>query len=170
MLPLHERIKQIRGDMTRENFARIVGISPRALITYEQNERTPKADVLNRICAQTKASAAWLLMGSGPMYADALSAGPDSAKMADMSELLHCKNVQPDEKANIKKGKMADLSAILVNQQELSNLNSELRDLLRENGDLRVEIERKNARIAELERELVCALKSEETSPMASAG
>lgn len=170
MTGIGERLKILRAKTSQGDFAARYGVHRNTLARWEAGEREPDVTFLVQLSEQENIAHKWLLTGVGPMFEKRLSASSDSAKMADMSELLHCKNVQPDEKANIKKGKMADLSAILVNQQELSNLNSELRDLLRENGDLRVEIERKNARIAELERELVCALKSEETSPMASAG
>lgn len=53
---------------------------------------------------------------------------------------------------------------------ENMELQTKCSSILHDNGDLRVEIERQKARIAELERELARILKGEESPPVASAG
>lgn len=110
-------------------------------------------------------------MGVGPMYEEPLppSEGTDSenVRQSDTPKKQHVE-ITKLEKNNTSDGRTHFDSAAL--QQENIVLNKELRGLLRENGDLRVDIERKKARITELERELARVLKSEETSPVASAG
>lgn len=52
------------------------------------------------------------------------------------------------------------------NLSQVLSLQRELLDAVRQNGDLRVEIERQKARIAELERQLAEALKPQERPPV----
>ena len=63
MRELSNRIKLLRGSLSREEFSEKTGISPRALANYEQGERIPKADVIARICVRMGVSADWLLFG-----------------------------------------------------------------------------------------------------------
>ena len=91
------------------------------------------------------------------------SAFPEHEKTADTSAVLVDKNVQHIDFFDSKNKKTADTSAVsgeglTVRCLRLSDENA---DLLRQNGDLRVEverqrmdIERRDARIAELERQL----------------
>ena len=60
------RLRGLRGGRSREEFAALVGISPRALINYELGSRMPKADVIELICTRTKVTADWLLFGTKP--------------------------------------------------------------------------------------------------------
>ena len=68
MNTLGDRIKKIRGKDTQKKFAEKLGISPRALFSYEKNERIPSADIISHICAINKVSSNWLLSGEGEMY------------------------------------------------------------------------------------------------------
>lgn len=104
------------------------------------------------------------------MFESRESISSDSEKSGDISPFSGSPANQHTENIDTEKTKSGDRSPLLDAQHEINTLNRELRDLLRENGDLRVDIERKNARIAELERELVRVLKGEEASPVANAG
>ncbi len=82
-----ERLKQLRGNATRDEMAARLGISRNTLARYEQGERLPDAAVLARVCAATGADAGWLLNGEAgvgalndefalvPLYSVEVSAG-----------------------------------------------------------------------------------------------
>lgn len=169
---LGKRILSIRCDRSRDDFASEYGVHRHTLAKWEADTVKPSEDILSKIAIRNNVPLVWLLYGFAPIKNVDVSSSevPDDEKNVRQSDVSENKNLKNHDIVGIKKNTPYDLSDILGAQQEINTLNRELRDLLRENGDLRVEIERKNARIAELERELVCALKSEETSPMASAG
>jgi transcriptional regulator with XRE-family HTH domain len=66
MRELADRIKQLRGKLSREEFSEKTGISPRSLANYELGERIPRADTVARICVRMDVSADWLLFGETP--------------------------------------------------------------------------------------------------------
>lgn len=68
MQGLGDRIRHLRNDISQQNYAKSLGISPRALFSYEREERIPGADLIVRICAKSGASFKWLLTGEGPIY------------------------------------------------------------------------------------------------------
>lgn len=64
--PLAERLRQVRknlGDIDREAFADLVGISKNTLAHYERGERTPDADVLLRYRDHCHVDMNWLVSG-----------------------------------------------------------------------------------------------------------
>lgn len=65
---LGNRIRQLRGNKSQQNYAKLLNISPRALFSYEVEDRIPGADLVVRICANSGASFKWLLTGEGPMF------------------------------------------------------------------------------------------------------
>ena len=65
-MTIGERIKTIRGNLSRDKFAPIMCISKTTLVNYETGLRTPDADFLNKILAEfPDISPAWLLTGEG---------------------------------------------------------------------------------------------------------
>ena len=74
-------------------------------------------------------------------------------KMTDMSVILEGDLPQHTDFISSEKSKLTDTSVIL-------RLTEKCLQLSTENGDLRVEVERQRARIIELERQLVEALKA----------
>lgn len=60
---LGKRIKEARGSLTQDEFARAIGVSKISLSRYEHDERTPDAAVLIRICETYGIDPAGLLMG-----------------------------------------------------------------------------------------------------------
>lgn len=171
MAGVGERIRSIRGVRTQKDFADSLGISTQALINYERHGRTPKQQILNKISNVYGVNVEWLLTGAGEMTAPRTSLGKEErldAKTANTSAILYNSSEQHIENIDSAKHKSANVSAILP--QELTARYLRLADenaaLLRENGDLRVEverlrmnIERRDSRIAELEHQLVEALK-----------
>lgn len=59
-----ERIRQIRGERSREEFALKIGIHKNTLANYEQGRRSPDSLFLVTLCRLEKVDPAWLLDGS----------------------------------------------------------------------------------------------------------
>lgn len=57
------RLKQLRGENTREEFAEKLGLSSRSLANYETGERIPKINTVALICSKLNIDANWLLFG-----------------------------------------------------------------------------------------------------------
>jgi phage repressor protein C with HTH and peptisase S24 domain len=69
--PLAERLRQVRrnlGDVDRDDFANLLGISKNTLAHYERGERTPDADVLLAYHGQFFIDLNWLVSGEGEMH------------------------------------------------------------------------------------------------------
>jgi transcriptional regulator with XRE-family HTH domain len=65
-MTIGERIKTIRGNLSRDKFAPIMCISKTTLVNYETGLRTPDADFLNKILAEfPDVNPTWLLTGEG---------------------------------------------------------------------------------------------------------
>lgn len=59
-----ERIRSVRGAFSRDTFADTVGVSRNTLLRYEQEERRPDADFLQRVCERHGVDPTWLLLGT----------------------------------------------------------------------------------------------------------
>lgn len=67
MQKLGERIRHVRGRMSQEAFAGLLGISKGALGGYERGENCPNADVILTICNKCRINVSWLMSGVGDM-------------------------------------------------------------------------------------------------------
>lgn len=151
---LGQRIRMVRQGESRASFSRRLGISPASLQRYEGGERQPDTEFLEHLMADKNLCRDWLLLGKGPMHpvphADEFVTG----EMADMSAILEDTSTQHSDFIENKKNKMADMSAILDLQQKLLDALQEQNNLLRENAHLRLQLERRDMRIRDLEREV----------------
>lgn len=75
-----DRIRQIRGELSRRSFAQRIDVIDSTLGNYEQGQSLPNVDVAARICKEFEVNPEWLLLGTGPMRA-----GEDSAFMQQES-------------------------------------------------------------------------------------
>ncbi|WP_368505747.1 helix-turn-helix domain-containing protein [uncultured Desulfovibrio sp.] len=150
---LGQRIRMIRQGESRASFSSRLKISPASLQRYETGQRLPDKDFLERLVADKKICPKWLLTGDGPMYQGSDAQVVSAPKMTDMSVILEGDLPQHTDFISSEKSKMTDTSVIL-------RLTEKCLQLSTENGDLRVEVERQRARIIELERQLVEALKA----------
>ena len=177
---LGERLRKLRGGLSREKFSKNIGISARALVNYETMERFPRGDIVAQIAARLGVSPTWLLTGEGEMTEKSGEKTSDSlenfdkekgkhidftdvhkAKPLTRQSFLDAAKQQPVDFTESDKNKTSDMSDILLSELtarclRLADVNAAL---LRENGDLRVEVERQKAelerraaRIADLER------------------
>lgn len=58
-----ERLRKIRGNRTREQFATIIGLSPRYIADIESGAKVMSGETINKICINAKVSADYLLFG-----------------------------------------------------------------------------------------------------------
>ena len=126
---LGQRIRMLRQGESRASFSRRLGISPASLQRYEGGERQPDTEFLEHLMADKNLCRDWLLLGKGPMH---------PAPHTEGSAV----------------GKMDDMSSILGLQQKLLEALQEQNNLLRENAHLRLQLERRDMRIRDLEREV----------------
>lgn len=100
-----------------------------------------------------------------------ISMQPSEAPDVENGRHVSHQKKQCAENIELGGGVAADVSALLKAKEENAELHTELRDLLRQNGDLRVENAELRARVRDLERELREALKKDERqTPVAGAG
>jgi transcriptional regulator with XRE-family HTH domain len=58
------RIREIRGEATQEEFARLLGISQAQLSKYELGQSAPPLGVLTRLGRNAGKSVDWILVGT----------------------------------------------------------------------------------------------------------
>lgn len=137
-----DRLKQLRGKESREDFAKRIGISSRSLVNYEQGDREPKIDIVKLICANLGISADWLIFGDES----------GEKKTADMAAELQNKNSQHIENTTYQKKVTADVGGFVGlpqgQEMELLTLYRENNQLLREIADLRAENSRLQSQLA----------------------
>lgn len=148
----------VRQGESRDSFAKRLGISPASLKRYEAGERKADEDFLDRLILDQKLRRSWLLTGEGEMYAEVSEGGAEGVKTSNVLEVSKSKKPQPpDFTGSYDKETSNALEVLRLAEQSLV-LQRELLEVTRQNGDLRVEVERQRARIAELERQLAEAL------------
>lgn len=138
-MTLGDRIREVRGSQSQADFGATIGISQPAVRNYEQGYRQPTSNILNNICNKFGINPTWLLSGEGPKL----------RKGNEEDEPL----VKTD-RDSLGEGKGKTENRIEQLQQELMECFREQNRMLRENADLRVQVERDAARIRELERTL----------------
>lgn len=125
-----DRLFEIRGRRSRAAFAHQYGIHEQSLIRYEKNQRVPDNNFIRKILDGEGVSKEWLINGQGPKY---ISQPPT---VGDYDEN---KNLQPAEINKIKEYSSSDVGGY---ETDLIRTLHENAALLRQVGDLRVEVER----------------------------
>lgn len=131
MQDLGARIRQVRGKVSQEEFARRLGISKGALGCYERGVNCPNVEVVLGICRLCRVSVEWLVAGSGPMMAP-----PPREAAPEQEQPLTVQAVS----APVMEAEGDDAgTAVLLRrhcawlQQRLDAMEDERRDLNREN-------------------------------------
>ena len=68
-MDIGSRIKQIRGTMSRAEFAGQLGIHPQTLYMYEKGKRVVDVELVQQICSKFAVSVEWLIFGEGKLLA-----------------------------------------------------------------------------------------------------
>jgi transcriptional regulator with XRE-family HTH domain len=63
-LQLGERLKELRGDLSQEEFAKKIGVSHKGYQRYESGERVPHPYVLSKIAVLYDTTVDWILTGN----------------------------------------------------------------------------------------------------------
>ena len=66
MKSLAERIKTVRGNMSREEFAQLIGVHVNTVGRYERGESEPDISIASKICSAFDTNPHWLMLGEGP--------------------------------------------------------------------------------------------------------
>lgn len=156
-----ERIRKIRGTLTQKEFAGCLGVTQRTIVNYETLDRVPKGEVTKKICRQFGVSEKWLLTGSEEEDNPAQQEVTACSKMGNTFPVLERDKSQPIDFIDSQKNDLGNTFPIFEMQSECLRMSQENSKLLRQNGDLRVEIERlrmdlerRDMRIRDLEREV----------------
>ena len=68
MRTIGDRFRYLRGELTQQQFADIVGSTKQNISKYEKNLMMPGGDVLLRLIQQLNVNVNWLLSGVGDPY------------------------------------------------------------------------------------------------------
>lgn len=60
---LGERIRLVRGELSRDAFAKKLEVAPLTIFKYEKGERTPDANFLAKLVKVSQCDPGWLLTG-----------------------------------------------------------------------------------------------------------
>lgn len=155
MTDIKSRLKILRGSRTQDEFSMIIGVHRNTLARWEAGKGEPDFSVLNMIAQKMRISPEWLLMGTGPMYRD-----EQVGKTGDASPVLEEKKCQLVDIVDSEKNKTGDASPVsrlqlelMKSFQKMMELQERLMISTEQNADLRIQLERKDSRIRELERE-----------------
>ena len=69
-LDITERIKAVRGKLSQEEFAQLLGVHKNSVGRYERGDSTPGMDFAEKVCFVYGVSPEWFLLGTGPMKLD----------------------------------------------------------------------------------------------------
>lgn len=88
METLGERLKKIRGKISREAFVSELGVHQNTYKNYENGDRNPDADFISAVVRVYGIDPGWLLTGTGPMKIENMGEKDkgDSFKMSEMVE------------------------------------------------------------------------------------
>jgi transcriptional regulator with XRE-family HTH domain len=87
-LPIGERLKRLRGDLSQEKFAKIIDVSHKGYQRYESGERIPPPHVLMRIAALCNTTIDWILGGDLTMEQALILAWIKEDKDKDLKKYL----------------------------------------------------------------------------------
>jgi len=64
---LGERLRQVRSQLSQDEFATRLGVHKNTIGKYERGERQPEAEILSRLRSELGVDVNWLLTGEGEM-------------------------------------------------------------------------------------------------------
>jgi transcriptional regulator with XRE-family HTH domain len=107
-MTIGERIKEVRGSLSRDVFAEQMGVVRNTVQRYEMYGTRPHIDFIESICKAYKINADWLIFGKGPKYTDQLPVAEVDqdtliAVISSLEEALEANNkkMEPDKKAEV---------------------------------------------------------------------
>ena len=176
MLDTSARLKKLRGSMSQEEIATSLGIHRNTWARWESGKGEPDLTVLGKIAQKMRISLEWLIMGTGQMHQDAtpVSTPPPLCENEDVKasdsrkskgDICH-QLIENNSKENIDTAQNVRLSETLGQQhkgthaekvmelqERLLSSQERLLSLTEQNAELRLQLERRDMRIHELEKE-----------------
>ena len=67
-----ERLRYVRGNMSREDFGLVIGVHKNTIGRYERGQSEPELSVTSQICLKFNVDPKWLVLGKGtpPIISD----------------------------------------------------------------------------------------------------
>lgn len=65
MSTFQERIRYVRGNLSRDDFAESIGVHKNTVGRYERGESEPELTIISKICAKYNVEPKWLISGEG---------------------------------------------------------------------------------------------------------
>ena len=152
---LADRLRKLRGTTSRKAFSLKYGIHEQSLIRYEKGTRIPDNNIIRRIAMGENVSFDWLRLGIGSEKNASLQ---NDRRVGRFEETL---DKQPTEILRDRDKETADMSVIPLYEENRSlyQKNMELQEhvveLTEQLATLRIQLERRDMRIRELEKENV---------------
>lgn len=128
------RLKIVRGEISQAEFAERLGIHKNTLGNYERGQSSPDFGFLLSVCTVFGISPDWLLTGVGPVRKGDVNKPTEHMQPEESLEDLRVENRE------LRK----DNREMMTENRELTK---QLLEATRENGDLRVDLERMKAKI-----------------------
>ena len=94
-----ERIKTVRGQRSKAEFARVLLISPQNYQRYEDG-RIPDADILDRIASQCNVTVDWLLGRDAPTVVSGMAVVDQAAFIEDVQTVTGQQRERMKKKAD----------------------------------------------------------------------
>jgi phage repressor protein C with HTH and peptisase S24 domain len=85
-MTIGSRIREIRGNVARPDFAELLGVSRNTIQGYENDDRAPDGYLIAKICENYNINANWLLFGNGPKSLNKDSETTSTTQFFDSSE------------------------------------------------------------------------------------
>ncbi|CAK7035154.1 MAG: hypothetical protein DELT_00531 [Desulfovibrio sp.] len=146
-MTIGQKIRQIRGKISREDFAKSIGIHAQTLYRYEKGERGVDSDVIAAICKAYNISTNWIIFG-------------EEGNETDKAEpVLYESNLTDSQKG---------CKQCLALYAKLDTANERLYKTMQENSDLKEEVGKLKTELAILKNKRISTTADSEES-MASA-
>ena len=65
MSTFSERLRYVRGNLSRDDFADAIGVHKNTVGRYERGQSEPELSVISKICAKFNVDPKWLISGEG---------------------------------------------------------------------------------------------------------
>ncbi len=107
-----KRIKLVRGEMSRDAFAQIIGSNRNSLARYESGQGSPPLALVGKICEEFNININWILTGEGQMRRgdqDKLTTAPP--KTADLGQYASDQAIPDMPSDNLGLGESVELLA-----------------------------------------------------------
>lgn len=125
-MPISERIKTVRGSLSRAAFAKKIKITESTLRNYESGLSLPNSDTIAIVCETCDTDPEWLILGTGSMHPN------------DTSAVQQHATTQSESTASEPCVRCAKLEKELEEERgERRELAAENRKFWKENGELR---------------------------------